>query len=175
MFLNARTSYDRDGGQRAEGSFLVLVMPRDPVTPEQIEWARAEKARFDEELKGVESYKGDYQPLFHADYFSQTRAFVRYARMRQSGHFMVGFMDLSHLDIPERDHKFYVSGTYGGDGLQKTVSNKLWERCVPVPRELMEAKNKGGGHNGAGSEGPSIRRWAQENLNQLRRAVRKGT
>jgi hypothetical protein len=38
---------------------------------------------------------------------------------------------------------------------------------VPIPQELHDAWNKGGGWNGAGSEAPKMVEWARANLDKL--------
>lgn len=44
----------------------------------------------------------------------------------------------------------------------------LWDRLHVLPDALTSAFWKGGGHNEAGSEGPSIHAWATENAKVLR-------
>lgn len=86
-----------------------------------------------------------------------TRAHVKYVRMEQFGHFMMGSMY-----FPRHKVSVGLSGTYGGDGLISDVPRCVWEDGIPVPRELIEAWGKGGGWNSAGSEGKSMRQWALE-------------
>ena len=90
-----------------------------------------------------------------------TRAVVRYVRMTQLGHFMMGSAQIG----PER---VVLSGGYGNDGLPTDVSDAAFERGVDVPEDLMIAWNTGGGHNGAGSEADMFRQWAHAHMTQLR-------
>lgn len=90
------------------------------------------------------------------------KAVVRHARLSQLGHWMMGSMRLA-------DYKLTLSGSYGADGLLCTVPDDIY--CgfgLELPQELYEAWNKGGGHNCSGSEGPLIRKWAFDNIKQLR-------
>lgn len=85
-----------------------------------------------------------------------TYACVRKVALRQLGHFMMGRVNLGG--------KWYsVSGSYGSDGLPMTV-DKLPKDAKPLPRNLYDAWNKGGGWNGAGTEAPLMRDWALQNL-----------
>jgi hypothetical protein len=85
------------------------------------------------------------------------RAVVRQVALCQLGHWMMGTARIKGESVT-------VSGAYGGDGLPKTVSRKVYEAGIPLPKELYEAWNKGGGWNGAGNEAPAMRKWACENL-----------
>lgn len=78
-----------------------------------------------------------------------TFAIVRKVALRQFGHFMMG-----RVNIGGAWHS--VSGAYGSDGLPMTVDS-LPSDAVPLPRDLYEAWNKGGGWNGAGAEGEAMR------------------
>lgn len=143
------SGYDRDGSQWARGPFLV-VMCHD-----------------------TERY---------ADGKKKLRAFVRRATLRQCGHFMMGSI-LATLN--RRPINITVSGTYGNDGLPcdsgfKNHADKsiryeerplvnLWDVAHELPEELTRAFWAGDGWNGAGSEGPLMRQWAEENLELLRK------
>lgn len=81
------------------------------------------------------------------------RAIVRYARLRQCGHYMMGTAKIGK-------HRIILSGSYGGDGLPKSVPDEVYEAGVELPRELYDAWNTGGGWNSAGSEAPAMRTWA---------------
>lgn len=86
---------------------------------------------------------------------SNTYAIVRKVAMEQCGHFMMG-----HARIGQWRS---VSGTYGNDGLPLGIpADALPADAVPLPRELYDAWNKGGGHNSAGSEADAMRTWAIE-------------
>ena len=93
------------------------------------------------------------------------RAIVRKVAMRQFGQFMMGFARV-------KGERITLSGSYGSDGLPKTVSDKVFNEGFPLPDDLRERWNKGGGWNGAGSEANAMREWALANLDKLYR-VRK--
>lgn len=81
------------------------------------------------------------------------RAIVRYVRMRQLGHFMMGSAKVGK-------HRLTLSGSYGSDGLPKTVCDEVYEMGVEVPEDLREKWNTGGGWNSCGTEAPFMREWA---------------
>jgi hypothetical protein len=83
------------------------------------------------------------------------RAIVRFVKMEQVGHFMMGSVKIA-------GHEITLSGTYGDDGLTCTVPTKVYLRGVPLPFELQEAWKNGGGHNEAGREGLAMKKWALE-------------
>jgi hypothetical protein len=83
----------------------------------------------------------------------EIRALVRKVALHQCGHFMMGSARVGRHRIP-------ISGSYGGDGLPRTVPLEVYEAAVPVPHELIDAWNHGGGWNSAGSEAPAMREWA---------------
>lgn len=85
-----------------------------------------------------------------------TYAVVRKVALSQLGHFMMG-----RANLCGRWHT--VSGSYGNDGLPMDV-DKLPRDAKPLPVELYDAWNKGGGWNGAGSEAPAMREWALKNF-----------
>lgn len=85
------------------------------------------------------------------------RAIVRYVRMRQCGQFMMGSARVGK-------HNLILSGSYGGDGLPKSVPDEVYEAGVELPQELYDAWNNGGGWNSAGSEAPAMRAWALANF-----------
>lgn len=85
-----------------------------------------------------------------------TYACVRKVALSQLGHFMMG-----RVNLGGKWHT--VSGTYGSNGLPMTV-DKLPKDAKPLPRELYDAWNKGGGWNGAGAEAPAMCDWAIANL-----------
>lgn len=80
-------------------------------------------------------------------------ALVRFTAMRQLGHFMMG-------ECRAYGHRITLSGSYGNDGLPCTVPQTVYDHAVPVPPDLIEAWNHGGGWNGAGSEASAMRQWA---------------
>ncbi len=81
------------------------------------------------------------------------RAIVRYVRMRQLGHFMMGSARIGSQRIT-------LSGSYGSDGLPVSVPDEVYQMGAELPGELYNAWNNGGGWNGAGSEAPAMRQWA---------------
>jgi len=83
------------------------------------------------------------------------RALVRFVSLTQFGHFMMG-------SARAFGHHITVSGSYGSDGLPCSVPPDVYAKAVPVPSELIEMWNKGGGWNGAGSEAPLMREWARK-------------
>ena len=66
---------------------------------------------------------------------------------------MTGFIKINNTDI-------FLSGSYGSDGLIKSVPMEVYSFGVKLPQELYEAWKNGGGWNSCGSEAPSIREWA---------------
>src|SRR6187401_2175409 len=75
---------------------------------------------------------------------SNTFAVVHRVALRQLGHFMMGRANLCGKWVS-------VSGAYGSDGLPMTV-DALPRDAKPLPQELYDAWNKGGGWNSAGYE-----------------------
>ena len=65
------------------------------------------------------------------------RAIVRKVAMHQCGHFMMGFARV-------KGERITLSGSYGSDGLPKTVSDKVFNEGIPLPDDLRERWNKGG-------------------------------
>jgi hypothetical protein len=82
------------------------------------------------------------------------RGVARKVALRQCGNFMMGKTSINGETI-------ILSGTYGGDGLPITVSEEIFLKGEPVPRELYDAWNKGGGWNSAGKEGLTMKKWGQ--------------
>ena len=81
------------------------------------------------------------------------RALVRKVALQQLGNFMMGTARVKGKSIT-------LSGSYGNDGLPKTIDHETWETAVPVPKELYEKWSKGGGWNSCGSEAHDFRKWA---------------
>lgn len=89
------------------------------------------------------------------------KAIVRKVALRQLGQFMMGSAQIGNI-------RYTISGSYGSDGLPLTVEEKTFQRYgIPVPRELYDAWNKGGGWNGAGNEATQMRQWALRHLDEL--------
>lgn len=113
--------------------------------------------------------RGDIGPSGMVTKFThqrEIRALVRKVALHQFGHFMMG-------SARAFGHRLPISGAYGSDGLPRTVPREVFDRAVPIPAELHDAWNKGGGHNGAGSEAIAMRHWALANLDALESAKRK--
>jgi hypothetical protein len=85
------------------------------------------------------------------------RAIVRYVRMRQLGHFMMGSARVGKTRLS-------LSGSYGSDGLPVSVPDEVYLTGTPLPQELYDAWNNGGGWNDAGRERVQMERWAKETL-----------
>lgn len=81
------------------------------------------------------------------------RALVRYTRLVQFGHFMMGTVRVGN-------HKLTLSGSYGSDGLPMSVSDEVYEAGVELPADLRKQWSEGGGWNSCGSEAPALRAWA---------------
>lgn len=109
---------------------------------------------------------GDFLILCHPQgvttHYRDTRALVRYIRLRQCGQWMMGNFRAFNRSI-------IVSGAYGQDGLICDVPQEVYDRAVPVPLELMEAWAHGGGWNSAGSEAKAMREWAIKTFPATRR------
>ncbi len=121
--------------------------------------SRDEHAQTCEACKGS-GYLGPSGKQVRYVHHKEIRALVRKVAMRQCGHFMMGRARVF-------GHTLSLSGTYGGDGLTVTVPREVFDRAVPIPQELHDAWNKGGGHNSAGSEATAMREWALANLDRL--------
>lgn len=96
----------------------------------------------------------------------EIRALVRRVALHQCGHWMMG-------SARAFGHRISISGSYGGDGLTVTVPQHVFDKAVPIPQELYDAWNKGGGWNSAGSEAPAMREWALANLDKLEATKRR--
>ena len=95
-----------------------------------------------------------------------TRAIVRDVALHQCGHFMMG-------SARAWGHRIPISGAYGSDGNPREVPQEVYDRAIPVPREIMDAWNTGNGWNGTGSEAPSMHRWALDNMDKLQSASKR--
>lgn len=81
------------------------------------------------------------------------RGIVRYVRLKQFGHFMMGRARVNGTTL-------IMSGAYGSDGLPCSVPDEIYSLGVELPTELYQAWNNGGGWNSTGSEAPAMREWA---------------
>jgi hypothetical protein len=59
------------------------------------------------------------------------RAIVRYVRMRQLGHFMMGSARIN-------GHSLTLSGSYGSDGLPTSVPDEIYDAGVELPQYLYD-------------------------------------
>jgi len=153
MFVHVTSNgYDRDGSQRAAGSFLMVFsnaknelrcLVRHVRMRQSGHWMSAsvdiksEAAQASNDTTGV------------------------YARRTYPGFYRV----------TDGSYRVHLSGCYGGDGLPKDEEEYpgLWDQLHEVPKDLTKLFWAGGGHNSAGAEGPEMMRWATENLTTLRR------
>ena len=95
------------------------------------------------------------------------KAIVRSVRMKQCGHWMMGGIKIDGYEM-------CLSGAYGADGLICTVPDDIYRRCgLELPQALYDQWNNGGGWNSCGSEAPSMRQWAIDNLKALKAKPKK--
>ncbi len=118
-----------------------------------------EHANTCEACKGS-GYLGPSGKMVKYIHHKEIRALVRKVAMHQCGHFMMGRARVFGSTLT-------LSGSYGGDGLTVEVPREVFERAVPLPQELHDAWNAGGGHNSAGSEAFAMREWALAHLAEL--------
>jgi hypothetical protein len=181
MFLDGTTKYGKRGGQSHRGNFLILALPRtrDPQWVEARRLVRSRLQRKCEDLGRESFYWKDYltdeekelrydEELYHPP-FAFLRGAVVKVTLTQVGHFMMGGVRSGVLGGT------HLSGTYGGDGLPKTLDRQAWAQMLPLPVDLCDTIAKGDGHNSAGSEAPSVQKWARDNLPGLRKCVRAWT
>src|ERR1039458_3417520 len=91
------------------------------------------------------------------------KAIVRHSSFSQFGHFMMGSCRI-------HGERIILSGSYGGDGLPCNVPKQVYDSWgIVLPDELRAAWNNGGGWNDAGSEATAMRKWALDNLSELRK------
>lgn len=133
MFLSglSKSWVDRMGDQHAQGAFLLLVSP---------------------------AYQGSLSIATESP--RPYRGLVRYVKMSQSGHFMVG--SVSIRSQAGMRHIISLSGAYGADGLIREVPNAIYAMGTDLPAELHDKWNRGGGHNSVGMEAPDMDAWAKE-------------
>lgn len=81
------------------------------------------------------------------------RALVRKVALHQCGHWMMG-------SARAFGHRIPISGTYGSDGLPRSVPQEVYDRATPVPEWLIRMWNEGAGWNDAGTEASAMRDWA---------------
>lgn len=155
MFITCRGSYDRDGSQKAEGSFLAL---------------------FTTKAGGEIRALVRYTKLRQLGHFMSGSIVVKSDRAKASNDPGPSWMYPNHYvpHIKEGAYRIYLEGTYGANGLTIDVERYvgLWEVLHPLPKELEEAFWRSDGWNGPGKEGPAIHRWAADNIKNLRRLRR---
>lgn len=88
--------------------------------------------------------KGSKEPI---------KALVRKVALHQCGQWMMG-------SARAFGHRISISGSYGADGLIREVPQEVYDKATLVPQELIDAWNKGGGWNSAGTEAPAMAEWA---------------
>jgi hypothetical protein len=88
------------------------------------------------------------------------KGMVRNVALRQCGHWMMGRVEIDK-------YKLSLSGSYGADGLLRTVPDDIYRRCgLELPQHLYDLWRKGVGWNAAGSEATEIRKWAISTRNR---------
>jgi len=93
------------------------------------------------------------QPSGMEGHKAPMRALVRKVALHQCGHWMMG-------STRAFGQRIALSGCYGDDGSPCSVPQEVYDRATPVPEELIEKWNHGGGWNDAGSEAQDMRDWA---------------
>lgn len=86
------------------------------------------------------------------------RGLVRSVKLHQCGHFMMGTLSIT---IKGKTHEASLSGSYGADGLTRSVPRPIYELGVDLPQELRVKWNNGEGWNDAGTEAPDMNTWAK--------------
>ena len=111
---------------------------------------------------GQHTARGNFLILVQCDDLKtkEIRAIVRKVALHQCGHWMMG-------SARAFGHRIAISGAYGHDGLPCTVPDDVFEKAIPIPADLYNAWNKGGGWNSCGSEAPLMRQWANKNIRAL--------
>lgn len=153
MYLTGMNYCTRSGEQRSEGDFLIVFS--DPAGTREL------------------------------------RCLVRSVRMRQCGHWMIGHVKICRYEIG-------LSGGFGNDGLPCELKRhlvvteengereakhvdipaedieRIWKQLTPMPVDLAERYWKADdGHNSVpGSVAGDIRKWALENLKELRKRIK---
>lgn len=146
MFIESTQGYcDRSGEQYVKRALFLILVQRDYF----------------------KDANGNYlSPKDRPEGYDEIRAIVRKVALHQFGHWMMG----SARVLGER---IGISGAYGSDGNPSTVSEKVFAESIPLPDHLYDAWNKGEGWNGAGSEVPLMREWANANLDKLYRVKQR--
>lgn len=92
--------------------------------------------------------------------YPSVRAIVRKVALEQFGHWMMG-------EAKIKNHSITISGTYGSDGLIKTVPDEVYKEGIQLPEYLYLAWAHGNGWNSAGTEASQMREWANNNIHLL--------
>lgn len=97
---------------------------------------------------------------------SDLYACIRVVALSQCGHWMMGTARIAGESV-------CMSGSYGSDGLPGTLadySDRVRAAFVRVPDDIVRAywHADDPGWNSAGSEAPTLARWARANMAQLR-------
>lgn len=107
---------------------------------------------------GQQWASGKFLLLCQCDGEKEIRGLVRHASLHQLGNFMMG-------QLRAFGYRITLSGAYGSDGLPRDVPREVWQRAIPLPPDLYEAWNNGGGWNGPGREAAAMRAWGLGLLN----------
>ena len=93
-------------------------------------------------------------------------AWIGKVKLSQCGQWMMG--TVRALPAYNKPYKYLVvSGAYGADGLPcdyEDLTIKSRFKLIPVPQSIADVYWKGNGWNSSGSEGPTMRQWALEQL-----------
>jgi hypothetical protein len=159
MFITSTNSGYHGTEQFCSGLFLILMQPKpsDKYPMMSDVCSDCGKTRVEHDIS-VEERCRYFRP---SSVSYPLRAVVRHVAMKQLGHFMMGYARIKGVTIT-------LSGSYGGDGLPTSVSDKVYESGVELPQYLYGAWAKGDGWNSAGAEAPLMREWALANLKALR-------
>lgn len=101
-----------------------------------------------------------------SNYKSPIKAFVTDVLLTQLGQWMMGKVVINIAG--NKTAEIVLSGSYGSDGLTKSVDNRIYRQIgIELPEHLCKMWAKGGGHNTAGKESLHMRKWANDNVAQL--------
>ena len=168
MFITSKYSgYNRHGEQVAAGLFLILTEPHPsskqfPMMSDTCsDCGQSRDAHYDAQGNTMPDATCKY---FRPSYINYpVKAIVRHTSLGAFGNFMMGSARV-------HGHRVVLSGSYGGDGLPCHVPDEVYQNYgIKLPAELYNAWKDGGGWNSAGSEASAMRKWAIENITELRK------
>lgn len=147
MFIHSsQGGYDRHGEQFARGSFLLLF------SHNEFKWAEE---------------TGKHWKEFPHEKRHNLYACVRHVSLHQMGAWMMGTARIAGQSVT-------VSGAYGHDGLPgdyEKLTPAAREKLVQVPQEIADIFWKSDdGWNSAGSEGPTMKKWALETFKKEKKS-----